>query len=465
MRTWCGTPPTIRSPAPGIVGLQAVRDRPAGVRLETDARVVRRADAPDGGDSVRSSGELARAPTRTAAVVQPARRRRRARRRSSPSSASSPSFGQDIRDDAGCDPRRLPGARARWLVVTVLVTCAPIADPAPRAAAGAGDLGARDPRPHPRRLARGIAPARRAVPHLHGRRVVPAAQGGRRAGGRVRHDRRARARAMPPGSTPSACSASSPSSPPCGRSASRCATGGRRPTPGCARPTSEPRPSARAPPGCWPRSGCASPRSCTTSSPTRCRSSPCRPASAPTCSTTGRSRRAPRSRRSRPRRGARSPRCAACSACCATATAPDRHAPAPGLVDLPRLVDDVRAAGVPVTLHVEGDGRPRPRRRRAVRLPGRAGGADQRDQARRHADPCRRDGPLPARVAGRRGRRRRARPGGAAGNGADAPADGSGHGLVGMRERVEVWGGELSVGPAPGGGYRVRARLPYGDAE
>jgi signal transduction histidine kinase len=32
-----------------------------------------------------------------------------------------------------------------------------------------------------------------------------------------------------------------------------------------------------------------------------------------------------------------------------------------------------------------------------------------------------------------------------------------------MRERVELWGGELSVGPAPGGGYRVKALLPYGD--
>ena len=32
-----------------------------------------------------------------------------------------------------------------------------------------------------------------------------------------------------------------------------------------------------------------------------------------------------------------------------------------------------------------------------------------------------------------------------------------------MRERVELWGGELSSGPAPGGGYRVTALLPYGD--
>ncbi|WP_326637657.1 histidine kinase [Streptosporangium sp. NBC_01755] len=35
-----------------------------------------------------------------------------------------------------------------------------------------------------------------------------------------------------------------------------------------------------------------------------------------------------------------------------------------------------------------------------------------------------------------------------------------GHGLVGMRERTEMHGGELSTGPVPGGGYRVAARFP-----
>ncbi|MFB6815642.1 sensor histidine kinase [Streptomyces sp. NPDC056347] len=43
-------------------------------------------------------------------------------------------------------------------------------------------------------------------------------------------------------------------------------------------------------------------------------------------------------------------------------------------------------------------------------------------------------------------------------------ASGTGHGLVGMRERVRLTGGTLDTGPLPGGGFRVAARLPLAPA-
>ena len=107
-----------------------------------------------------------------------------------------------------------------------------------------------------------------------------------------------------------------------------------------------------------------------------------------------------------------------------------------------------RGAGVPVTLHVDGDAATRPRRRRALGLPHRAGGADQRDQARRSADARRRDRRATCRARSRSRSSTTAVGRGPVGNGRRGRR--LGHGLIGMRERVERLGRRARrSGPRP----------------
>ena len=42
--------------------------------------------------------------------------------------------------------------------------------------------------------------------------------------------------------------------------------------------------------------------------------------------------------------------------------------------------------------------------------------------------------------------------------------DGLGHGLIGMRERAELFGGTVTAGPRPGRGFQVRVTLPAAQA-
>jgi signal transduction histidine kinase len=51
------------------------------------------------------------------------------------------------------------------------------------------------------------------------------------------------------------------------------------------------------------------------------------------------------------------------------------------------------------------------------------------------------------------------------GRGVNGHSSNGGHGLMGMRERVGVYGGKFQAGPATGGGFRVAVTLPYGAAE
>ena len=128
-------------------------------------------------------------------------------------------------------------------------------------------------------------------------------------------------------------------------------------------------------------------------------------------------------------------------------------APQPSLRRVGELVDQVRAAGLEATLDDPGRARRARAGPRHVRLPDRAGGAHERA-------PLRTGATVDVTVAYGRDLTLEVRDDGARARNGHAPPSGSGHGIVGMRERAALFGGELEAGPAAGGGFLVRARLP-----
>jgi signal transduction histidine kinase len=124
--------------------------------------------------------------------------------------------------------------------------------------------------------------------------------------------------------------------------------------------------------------------------------------------------------------------------------------PQPGLANLEQLVSGIREAGLPITLLIEGAPQPLPP---ALDLSAFRIVQEALTNTLKHAGPARaevtvsyEDGLVSLEIADTgRG------PGG---------GRGTGHGLVGMRERAVMFGGELQVLPRPEGGFAVRARLP-----
>ena len=128
-------------------------------------------------------------------------------------------------------------------------------------------------------------------------------------------------------------------------------------------------------------------------------------------------------------------------------------APQPGLADLEALAEQMRRAGLPVALEVHGAPK--------ALAPG-LGLAGYRIVQEALTNALKHAGPARAWVTVRYDRDALVLEIADDGSGGGSDGGGSGHGLVGMRERVGLYGGELAAGPRSGGGFAVRARLPLG---
>ncbi|MEY2516403.1 MAG: hypothetical protein QOJ89_3761 [bacterium] len=132
--------------------------------------------------------------------------------------------------------------------------------------------------------------------------------------------------------------------------------------------------------------------------------------------------------------------------------AEDLLTPQPGLASLDALIEQVRAAGLDVDLAVEGERRTLPA---GVDLSAYRIVQEALTNVRKHA------GGAGAHVIVRYGPHdvvlEVADEGGVL---EPRPANGDGHGLIGMRERVSIFNGQLEARPLPHGGFVVRATLP-----
>jgi signal transduction histidine kinase len=138
--------------------------------------------------------------------------------------------------------------------------------------------------------------------------------------------------------------------------------------------------------------------------------------------------------------------------------------PQPGLDHLQSLVDRVAAAGLPVALTVTGQPRALPP---GVDLAAYRVVQEALTNAMKHAGQAAavvtleyREDAVVVDVSDNGGRDQR--PGRAASSVRTSPAGvaGSGRGLLGLRERLSLYGGEFDAGPRPAGGWRVTATLP-----
>jgi signal transduction histidine kinase len=129
----------------------------------------------------------------------------------------------------------------------------------------------------------------------------------------------------------------------------------------------------------------------------------------------------------------------------------DPLAPQPGLDDLPTLVTQVREAGLPVELRIEGERRPLPV---GIELSAYRIVQEALTNALKHGGDAR------ATVDVRYGSDTLELE--IVDDGRESPAQvvGGGHGLVGMRERVALYGGRLDAGRRQSGGFGVRVLLP-----